>query len=704
MNITDKWGDSSPILNPVMEVTENVTTSERFQFTEDSSFNVNTLMACDGKTKLTVGFSAVFSFKEVPGKLVIYLDDKLLFSQKGEYLQGINAFNLNLEDLYLEDDNNQLKPGKEIIFKLLDENLVDIGINKTFELGTVAPKEISIDDFGFSFNPDHQDEKGKYYYYEDVGFTISSNNANLINSDFYIKITCSSYPQINRTLLRKKGASANFEVSDFLKLPSYESVDTSYEICFEISSTYQKISDGAKYTFSPKIANKLTGFSIDSQKIYVYSTKTITITLPTSSNGLGLESTELQLLLGEEKKVLYPDKDDSVTFDPKSNSISITLEKMATLWEGKNYNKIVTGILQAKAVDVLGAVLTDQIAIDFDFRAAPSFGYSGSVKVYKSKREENEDVEELTKVNQNEEVVIQFDSANDKNNNDIITYLIYLDSYDINSMITTFSPFELLSTQSAGEKTVTIPILGPNKNIRFRIEAIDSTGLRADKPIYSDFIMAYHVSPPRFNVFDMEVKVVKEEIAGELTDNKVLKVSFQMTDTGGSRLGEWNWDYFEDYPNPGFGYSATFYIDTTAEFLNPITTTVHPYLKNYNLQKVQSLEFDLNENILGQRLYIKCVFSNGYKASEKIFIYSGAVPTVSYRRNAIGINTPEIGTETDAVVAISSTEGKNKILINNLDAETTFQIRAQGDGKVALVGFLIDLIDCGTWDNSTSTE
>jgi hypothetical protein len=95
------------------------------------------------------------------------------------------------------------------------------------------------------------------------------------------------------------------------------------------------------------------------QKIYVYDTETITITLPTSSNGLGLESTELQLLLGEAKKVLYPDKDDSVTFDPKSNSISITLEKMATLWEGKNYNKIVTGILQAKAVDVLGAVLTD---------------------------------------------------------------------------------------------------------------------------------------------------------------------------------------------------------------------------------------------------------------------------------------------------------------------------------------------------------
>jgi hypothetical protein len=51
--------------------------------------------------------------------------------------------------------------------------------------------------------------------------------------------------------------------------------------------------------------------------------------------------------------------------------------------------------------------------------------------------------------------------------------------------------------------------LGPNKNIRFRIEAIDSTGLRADKPIYSKFIMACHVSPPKFNIFDMEVKEEK---------------------------------------------------------------------------------------------------------------------------------------------------------------------------------------------------
>jgi hypothetical protein len=78
------------------------------------------------------------------------------------------------------------------------------------------------------------------------------------------------------------------------------------------------------------------------------------------------------------------------------------------------------------------------------------------------------------------------------------------------------------------------------------------------------------------------------------------------------------------------------------------------------------------ENFSGKRLYIKCELSNGFKTALKTVAYSGAIPTVSYRHNAIGINTPEVGTgtERDVVVAISSTESKNTILINNLNKST----------------------------------
>jgi hypothetical protein len=38
---------------------------------------------------------------------------------------------------------------------------------------------------------------------------------------------------------------------------------------------------------------------------------------------------------------------------------NVLLESIKTLWEGKNYNKIITGILSIKVEDALGEILTD---------------------------------------------------------------------------------------------------------------------------------------------------------------------------------------------------------------------------------------------------------------------------------------------------------------------------------------------------------
>ena len=85
-------------------------------------------------------------------------------------------------------------------------------------------------------------------------------------------------------------------------------------------------------------------------------------------------------------------------------------------------------------------------------------------------------------------------------------------------------------------------------------------------------------------------------------------------------------------------------------------------------------------------------YSHTITTTTPIFIIYFDAPTVSYRHNCIGINTPSPENESSAVLVISPTSSKNAIILNTLDGDN-FNINAT-NGAI-LINFVIN---GGTWD------
>jgi hypothetical protein len=153
-----------------------------------------------------------------------------------EALASINILNLDLKDLFLFGG---VCAATHIDFVILTEEGSEI--TESFSLGDLASEGGTSSYFNFSFAPNYQDENEFYYYYDNIGFTISVKEkykSIVVNSDFYIKITSTDYPQINTLLNWKGGSSSTFELSNFLRLPEYNTAGDSYTVTFEISNTY----------------------------------------------------------------------------------------------------------------------------------------------------------------------------------------------------------------------------------------------------------------------------------------------------------------------------------------------------------------------------------------------------------------------------------------------------------------------------------
>ena len=58
-------------------------------------------------------------------------------------------------------------------------------------------------------------------------------------------------------------------------------------------------------------------------------------------------------------------------------------------------------------------------------------------------------------------------------------------------------------------------------------------------------------------------------------------------------------------------------------------------------------------------------YTNVYYTYSNVLTVYGDLPTVSYRPNQVGINTPDVAADSSAVVIISKYNTKDRVVLNN---------------------------------------
>nr|DAH40308.1 MAG TPA: hypothetical protein [Caudoviricetes sp.] len=253
-----------------------------------------------------------------------------------------------------------------------------------------------------------------------------------------------------------------------------------------------------------------------------------------------------------------------------------------------------------------------------------------------------------------------------------------------------------------GSKTYTYTVGELNKSsyVFFKIET-DINGQKKTFPSNKNELIGYttqrHVSIPDLKVasFSYDAKIKEIKYIHESYDSGGGNTPGDVTDTSnGITKLEVGLQYSTDFSSE----TNIKYIDTTGEETNDFVS-LFTYTDSTNIKEEQ---ISTAEHILSFtkeswsyynfRLVVKTTIGSVVKTSySKEFTIYNLTPTVSYRKNQIGINTkPEdVTVGADGVIYIQATTDKKQIYI--ISANHTIKISLE-DGSIDGAN-----IDCGTW-------
>ena len=288
----------------------------------------------------------------------------------------------------------------------------------------------------------------------------------------------------------------------------------------------------------------------------------------------------------------------------------------------------------------------------------------------------------------NRDEVIQFTTPSFQDSNeDIQTCIIEVAKVNltdnINSDIANLSnaTYTVLANYTYNTQNIynyTLPFYSKNEILCFRARVRDSKGNYSDYSLPSTYIIACRTVSPEFVSSNFLCESISEEITR-------FSFNFQIQDLGGSATSNgWNEDFYRIYKN----FERTVQdqngkIELKVELgENQRTFKSNTIIKEYgsgfaymNFSGEKTVEINIKKTGIMYARFTFIIYYglNNRQVSSISQIYTiGDVPTVSYRKNQVGINVAEI--PSDAILTIDAVTGKDKIFIRNLANQKTIKI------------------------------
>ena len=235
-----------------------------------------------------------------------------------------------------------------------------------------------------------------------------------------------------------------------------------------------------------------------------------------------------------------------------------------------------------------------------------------------------------------------------------------------------------------------------NKFFRFKIIAKDSQSKESGSIESNTYIIGARTVSPTVVITDLKT---------ELNNGKVdLSFKLGITDLGGSAVGSWNQEYYNEYPNFDREVSGV----SAKRQIKIEISSVQDFSQNYQSDTIDNLEcgnifaYSVNYIFNGYpaslvRVYIRITFevSPGLEGGNPYFLSSipfshvhfGEAPTVAHRAHRVGINTKTVeGTE---VLVIESYGQYKDVILRSGEQELKINLE---HGTITGA-----TIDCGKW-------
>lgn len=406
--------------------------------------------------------------------------------------------------------------------------------------------------------------------------------------------------------------------------------------------------------------------------------------------------------------------------DSSTQELTISASHLKTLMEeaaSTNKNTIYdnTAVIIYTVTDAFGLTYSEEVKFTVDFRQNPKFSSDaalnfrinhdiGQTKTWSNLSAISADG---AMVNSNEYIMFQFPPAEDDNGeDDVVKYVIQLARKDVtkttipvisDSDYTDWVVLERsnLSLSSGGYYYYTHKASQYVKNeiFKFKIYAIDSTGLSSNGITSTYYLMGCRTVNPDFTVGDITVT---------RNDNQVdLKYNFKITDLGGSSTVTWDEQFYNLYKNfertiDGYTPSAILKIEIcpdqnfedgtlTSWQPNSISKPYTGSLVNFADNQASFTGFNGDRVFMRFTLYVSYALDStrtvnplkglAFLQTQKVFTYFGSVPTVSHRSHWVGINTNK--KEDNEAFVVENYQNKQYVVfrgINPINAQDTYTI------------------------------
>ena len=512
----------------------------------------------------------------------------------------------------------------------------------------------AIDEVNISITNKYTTENPKTLTFPFKGFSVVSNQNNTS-----IDMVSAFLPEIDDE------ATIKFIIKD----------KAQREIIINTQTTYQKAGD---LSFSGDISSS-------SSSIKPYS----------NSEGIIITSPSLQVPSGSKNITLvynfkigstiqkigerYWSPNGNTTYSISSNDVNANLVSLL-----KNYlnfsdteavNDVYNVILEVQAQDGF-SIITLSTIIVADFIEVPALNGILQLKRGNSTLDNSSDLS-MRMFNQGESVTLSFENIGKVDqNNDIMTYEIFLGTTDSSTNIRDFIYSRLTSVDSTSSNfNYIISSLNRNQNYKFKIRAIDSKGNYSNEIISQTYIIGCRTTTPRFTISNIS------------TDNEeggtLVRFNFTLNDLGGSSSGTWDPSFYRTYQNfnraeydsgrtltlkvdigtngQNLNHSGNYSVESTSDYLMFSPTSI--LVSGISKTDIMYARFTLTISYGQENKQVQAV--------SQIYII-GNIPTVSYRQNQLGINTKEI--PSNAILTIDAVTGKDKIFIRSLTNNKEIEI------------------------------
>lgn len=139
---------------------------------------------------------------------------------------------------------------------------------------------------------------------------------------------------------------------------------------------------------------------------------------------------------------------------------------------------------------------------------------------------------------------------------------------------------------------------------------------------------------------------------------------------------------------------SSFIDDTSQQNIDVDTYQNSSYYISVHTKSINNIDYKLKGSTTNAATPYKVVIE---KDTPRVLVYS-IVPTVSYRKNCLGINHSIVSFDSNTIMVIEKYEDRNKIILKGIDDEDNTIERIINIENGRLEGFILD---GGTWDSAT---